>query len=204
MSFAYELMYFLGIHPWDRGENEIDSHLRDVVSALTIKPGSRALDLGCGMGRNSLFLARTGFTVTGVDSVERALRVARERARVASISIDFTNGDVTRLEKSGVKGPFDFLLDSGCFHSMSDEERDRYGQSLAAVSAPGAEFLIMAFGRKTGRTMGPRGANTSDVEASLAAHFELISQTPESDVPEFIRRNFESCMWYMLRRKKDL
>ena len=200
MILNFKLMYFLGIHPWDRGDIEPASRLGDLVSGLALTPGSRALDLGCGMGPNSLYLARSGFRVTGVDSVWRALRVARERARRASLDIDFVRGDVTRLEKCGVEGPFGLLLDVGCFHAMSDRERNRYGRSLADVAAPGAGLLVMAFGRKKGGVAGPRGADKEDIERSLAGFFALTSVIPEDRAPEFILKNF-GCAWYVLRRR---
>ena len=40
----------------------------------TVKPG-KALDLGCGQGRNSLFLAQNGFDVTAVDQNELSLEI---------------------------------------------------------------------------------------------------------------------------------
>ena len=44
-------------------------------------PGGRILDLGCGPGWTSLFLARAGFEVLGVDISERMIEVATEEQR---------------------------------------------------------------------------------------------------------------------------
>ncbi|MDU3885198.1 MAG: DUF1971 domain-containing protein, partial [Streptococcus mitis] len=47
----------------------------EVLEAMqTVKPG-KALDLGCGQGRNALFLAQQGFDVTAVDQNELALEI---------------------------------------------------------------------------------------------------------------------------------
>ena len=45
-----------------------------------VPPGGSVLDLGCGPGWSSLFLARAGFDVVGVDISERMIEIARERA----------------------------------------------------------------------------------------------------------------------------
>src|SRR5438874_8302464 len=57
--------------------------LEDILPALALEPGSRVLDLGCGRGATSVFLAREcGVTVTACDlwvSVEELARVFRDR-----------------------------------------------------------------------------------------------------------------------------
>jgi Tellurite resistance protein TehB len=50
--------------------------------AKTRKPGA-ALDVGMGQGRNSIWLAQRGWTVTGFDPAERAVAVARETPRIS-------------------------------------------------------------------------------------------------------------------------
>jgi SAM-dependent methyltransferase len=51
--------------------------------------GRRALDVACGGGRNSVYLARNGFAVTGVDDSDVALAEAARRARDAGLEVDF-------------------------------------------------------------------------------------------------------------------
>jgi hypothetical protein len=57
-------------------------------------------------------------------------------------------GDVTRLAEIGVNGPFDLMLDLGCFHSIPDERRDAYVRDASRVARPGATLLMFAFGEK--------------------------------------------------------
>ena len=63
--------------PWDIGR--ADFNLIDIVSNRPIEKG-KALDVGCGFGHNSLWLAQHGFLVTGVDVSEVALKQAEENA----------------------------------------------------------------------------------------------------------------------------
>lgn len=61
------------------------------------RPGSTALDVGCGIGRWSLQLARLGHDVTAVDLSPRMLERAEARAREAGVACRFAVGDAAGL-----------------------------------------------------------------------------------------------------------
>ncbi|MBL7201233.1 MAG: methyltransferase domain-containing protein [Anaerolineae bacterium] len=67
MRLFYELGYRFCRMPWETGPRE---ELVGLVDSGRIAP-CRAIDLGCGTGSNSIFLAQRGFEVTGVDLVPR-------------------------------------------------------------------------------------------------------------------------------------
>ena len=80
MSLQFQLAYLFGYAPWDRWRGKPLRRLRELFEGpQALRPG-RVLDLGCGMGRATIYLAQQGWKATGVDAVERALRVARRRA----------------------------------------------------------------------------------------------------------------------------
>jgi SAM-dependent methyltransferase len=157
MRFLYQLMYRIGFTPWDTPVTPVPAVLREVIEGPQAIPPGRAIDLGCGMGRHAIYLATHGWKVTGIDSAGRALRIDRQRAKKSGLVIDFVYGDVTRINKTKVSGPFDFFLDGGCFHGMSDKERLRYNKSITQVAAPDAELLLFSFGPSM-RRLPPRGA----------------------------------------------
>ncbi len=68
----------------------------DSIAALT--PGRRALDLACGEGRNSVFLARHGYTVTGLDISDEGLAKAARRAAAEGLAITFRRVDLDGYE----------------------------------------------------------------------------------------------------------
>jgi SAM-dependent methyltransferase len=76
---------------------------------LRVSPGSRVLDVGCGVGRWSRLLAARGATVTGVDISPTMIDEARRRAREEGIDARcrFDVSDVSELE---VEGEFDLIL----------------------------------------------------------------------------------------------
>lgn len=61
----------------------------------------RALDIACGNGRNTLYLARQGLVATGVDRSREALAVGREAAVRSNLTACFVQADLTRFALPG-------------------------------------------------------------------------------------------------------
>jgi hypothetical protein len=69
-------------------------------------------------GDSSIYLARHGWRVTGVDFVARAVDKASAKA-----------------DKVAVGSNFGLIVDNGCLHGMSAEDRDAYVREVTAVAA---------------------------------------------------------------------
>lgn len=187
----YNLMYRLGTPRWDTGVTPPE--VVAVITGAQALPAGRALDLGCGTGTNVRFLAQHGWAVVGVDFSPVAIRQALQK--VASIpGATVVEGDVSRLSALGVQGPFDFVLDMGCFHGLADAQRTAYIEEVARVARPGALFLLWAIA-EAGPSAIP-GAPTMR-ETEVADRFGR----------DFIRERVESgdrrwkANWYTLRRR---
>jgi SAM-dependent methyltransferase len=180
----YELFYFRH-PPWDTGISPpeliafIDSHL----------PG-RALDLGCGTGTNAITLAQHGWQVVGVDFVGRAIRAARRKAKQAGVQVDFHADDVTRLR--GVSGPFDLVLDIGCLHSLSRQQKAVYVDNLRRLLAPQGTFLSYAFITQDEQAQGS-GLSPGDLDL-LDSRFQLVQRVDGSD------RGDRASAWFTYQR----
>jgi len=182
----FELSYLLGAAPWDRGVSP-----PELIAFLDSHPSGRALDIGCGTGTNALTMAGRGWDVQGIDFSARAIRAARRKARLAGLSVSFDRADISRL--AGLRGPFDFALDIGCYHSLSISQQAAYARDLATLLRPGATFLIYGF---TDPEPGAGSAWLS--EASLAARFAEAFIVREY-VPGTDRRRPSA--WATLERK---
>jgi SAM-dependent methyltransferase len=82
------------------GEREAEKAPADcdfIEKALGLEPGNRVLDLCCGQGRHSVELARRGYTVTGYDLSEYLLKLARQAAEEAGVTVSFQHGDMREL-----------------------------------------------------------------------------------------------------------
>jgi SAM-dependent methyltransferase len=122
-----------------------DENLVGYVDRGLMGGGGRALDLGCGPGRNALQLAAWGFEVDGVDLSPTAVAWAEERAHVSGIRARFHCGDVFALAGTELPGPYDLVYDSGCFHHLPPHRRISYLALLDQVLAPGGHFALTCF-----------------------------------------------------------
>lgn len=100
-----------------------------------------ALDVGCGLGRNSQWLAARGFSVTGIDIAPDAIAEAVRRSPGPATT--FLQRDFVREDVDGA--PFGVVYDSGCFHHLAPHRRISYMRSLDACLAPGGLFGICTF-----------------------------------------------------------
>jgi SAM-dependent methyltransferase len=199
LNLRFELSYLLGFSPWDRWHAKLWEPLHKLIEGPGSLPPGRAIDLGCGMGPLAIYLAQHGWQVTGVDAVERALRVARTRAVKSGVHVKFVHADVKRLDRAGIVGPFELLLDFGCFHTMSQNERREYVESITGVAGKNAELLLFALG-PLGFQLWPRGARRADIERHFSSYWNIVWSAPEEKMPEKLPPS-ATATWYQLKRK---
>ncbi len=131
--------YAAGEVPWDHADPP-----PEVLAYVPTLPPGRALDLGCGYGRATLFIAGLGWQVDGVDFVPAAVREARARAEAAGLAdrARFHEGNIAHLDF--LAGPYDLALDVGSMHSLSQAELRGYHAGLLRLLAPGGVYLLFA------------------------------------------------------------
>lgn len=165
-----------------------DVRIPKEVTALVERaaPGS-SLELGCGVGRISRYLARRGVRATGVDF--SPIAIAKAEARVANDDArpDFIVGDVTRLD--ALRGPFDVSFDIGCFHCLDPEAQRRYVSEVSRLVRRGGTHLLWALdSAPADLTLSPALVRTLFEPA-----FTLADARPT-------RRRLAASHWYWLER----
>ena len=176
--FTFNLWYYRE-PPWDTGISppELLDYIHD-------HPPGRALDLGCGTGTNVITLAQHGWDVIGIDYVRRAIKTAQRKSRRAGVNIDLRVGDVTHPDEN--IGPFDLVLDIGCFISLSDSGKSDYIHNLNRLLAPDGNYLMYGF-FKTPDKKGP-GLDEKDLER-LSECLQLLKRVDGTE------RNIRHSVW---------
>ncbi|TBR21670.1 class I SAM-dependent methyltransferase, partial [bacterium] len=108
---------------------------------LGLKPGTRLLDICCGVGRHSLPLARAGMDVTGLDVSPVYLAEARRRAKKAGLSVRLVRGDMRRANFAAEFDAAMNLWTSFGYFSTAAEDLAALRAARAALK-PGGLFLL--------------------------------------------------------------
>jgi len=156
--------------PWDIGRPQ-------PVLVRTVDAGGvhgDVLDIGCGLGDNSIFLAARGFTVTGVDVSPTAAVMAGERAAEAGVTVEFLEGDATRLD--GFEGRFDTIVDRALYHCLTPEQRFDYVAAIHRATRPGARLHIFCVSDQAPATLpGPYRISQDNLRETVGPKWTIES-----------------------------
>jgi SAM-dependent methyltransferase len=161
--------YRKGDLPWDTGRPS--SELQRVLSQGKIQSG-RALELGCGTGTNSVWLAKQGFEVTGIDVAPLAVEQAERRAQAAGVKAHFAVADVLQLPD--LNGSFAFFFDRGCYHAVRRNAPQQYAPAVAQQLASGARGLILAGNAREPHDPGPPVVTEEQLRDELGLAFQIL------------------------------
>ena len=189
-SWFYNLVYRFGA-PWELG---VRSELRELVESgrLKAEPGDSAIDLGCGTGANTVFLAENGWDTVGVDFSPVAIHKAEERAQESGspANLRFVAGNLSAQSIDGAEGPFEFLLDYGTLDDLQEPHRSRMAELITRMAAPNARFLMWCFyGRTADMPRALRGRlspsiEPGELETKFGADWEIEELEGMTDEPK--------------------
>ena len=111
--------------------------------------GKRVLEVGCGIGTDSINFARAGAQLTAVDLSAESLRIARQRADVMGVAdrIDFRQANAEELTSVVDDGPYDLVYSFGVIHHTPDPEAAL--AEMREVIAPGGTLKLMVYHRRS-------------------------------------------------------
>jgi 2-polyprenyl-3-methyl-5-hydroxy-6-metoxy-1,4-benzoquinol methylase len=109
--------------------------------------GKRVLEIGCGIGTDTMNFARAGAAVTAVDLSEKSIEVARKRAQVFGLEdrIRFIQADAEHLAERVPNEPFDLIYSFGVIHHTPHPER--VIEQLPRFLKPESTVKIMVYNR---------------------------------------------------------
>jgi ubiquinone/menaquinone biosynthesis C-methylase UbiE len=109
--------------------------------------GKKVLEIGCGIGTDTINFARHGAQVTAVDLSEKSIEIARQRARVFGLEdkIRFYHGDAERLSEFLPQESYDLVYSFGVIHHTPHP--DNVLAQITRYVKPGGAVKIMVYYR---------------------------------------------------------
>lgn len=132
--------------PW-----EIEEPPADLVECLQTYDGAKdsALDVACGTGNYSFYLAQQGFrAVVGVDFSQKALDIANERNSTLMLPAQFIHANVLQLTDALEGRRFNFILDYSLLHHIAPEDVSTYAQQFSGLLNDGGKLLLVCYSDK--------------------------------------------------------
>lgn len=125
---GYDSLKFTNYEDWYRSEDYYWGLTPNKLcfEIMKLKPPVkpyRVLDIGCGEGKDSVFLARNGYQVTAFDIAESGLVKARELAKKSGVYVNFIKANLLDYQ---LENNYDIIFSSGVFHYIPEKMRKEY------------------------------------------------------------------------------
>jgi 2-polyprenyl-3-methyl-5-hydroxy-6-metoxy-1,4-benzoquinol methylase len=116
--------------------------------------GKKVLEIGCGIGTDTINFARHGARVTSVDLSEKSLELARQRTVVYGVQdrVQFYRGDAEELSELVPVEAYDLIYSFGVIHHTPHPERVL--EQVRRYARPGTTVKIMVYHRRSWKVLG--------------------------------------------------
>lgn len=158
--------------PWDA--SQVSSQLKRFVESQGDNVGIRCIELGCGSGACTRWLASTQREAVGLDLIAGSVQKARSIATVEGSSASFMEADVFELPAS-LLGAFDFVYDSQCFHCLREHDEAAAVEAIASLIVTGGKLMVLT-GNDREPEVGPSVLSQQELEGAFVGSglFELV------------------------------
>lgn len=166
------------------------------------------LEIGCGTGINSSWLAQQGYQATAIDISPSAIELAKIRANERDIVVDF---QVDNILNSKLDQCYDFIFDRGCFHSLNlledqkkfvnaiEQKLNKNGRWLSLIGS--TENVATLSTQHTVENVSANPPRRSITDIALAVEPYLQIQSIELSTMQTAGGHLASC-WVMVAQKR--
>jgi len=139
----YDQRKAIGTPGWTGEYVSKQDNIERVLARNRVQPNGRFLELGCGAGNMTLYMAGKGFEAYGVDVVPQAIEWAREKMRESNLLADFRAGSVADLSPYP-DDFFDVVYDGDCLWMVIGPDRKACMAGVFRILKPGGLFFARA------------------------------------------------------------
>ncbi|NRB42794.1 MAG: class I SAM-dependent methyltransferase [Pseudomonadales bacterium] len=150
--------------------------LQAVFSSLA--PCSPFLEIGCGRGDLSLYLASLGCDVLGIDFSQQAIASSQNKVNASLDSVRFQVQDVFKLNELDRR--FNSIVDCCFFHMFDDASRSAYEKVLKACINPGGRIYMLNFAIDLPSSNAPKSVKPVDIASTFKEGWSIIEMRDES------------------------
>ncbi|MFP4403844.1 MAG: cobalamin-dependent protein [Candidatus Woesearchaeota archaeon] len=157
------------------------------------------LDIGCGVGKNSLFLEKKGFNVYGIDISKIAINNLNKNIKSRN---NFIVGNFLNVNYK--KNKFDIIIDVGCFHMVDKKYFQKYINQVHDILKPNGIFIIRVFSEYANySTRFFQNSNLDTLKSPFLNYFtkKYIFNLFKN---KFILKNFKENFWSINLEKNNL
>lgn len=137
-----QLSFYCSKEDYCAKKYELTTTHSDVVAACKIVPVGKALDLGCGSGRNSLYLNLLGFEVDAVDKAE--LSIARINQIINDDKLKNIQANVYDINQANLTGEYDFIVSTVVMMFLQGERIPAVINNMQSITKSGGYNLIIS------------------------------------------------------------
>jgi|GEM_PF-2695394 len=186
----FEDVYSVNPRPYGDGPSEAAKLLSTYLTKGKTDHTPTVLDLGCGYGRDCIYMAKQGFDVTGIDTSRRGILTAQVWSRKEGLDIKLMTKDL--METGLPEKSFDGILCVGVLEYLDPRRRPKVGHEIWRMARQAGTLALLC--RATDDTDLGKGKDLGDnsweVKMGLQVHF-FTEREIRSLFPDFETKKFE-------------
>ena len=130
--------YYWGLEPGD--------FLFDLIKLVPPAENTKVLDIGCGEGKDAVFMAEKGYDVTAFDLTENGIRKTIALAHKRGVKVNAYVDDINTFETDE---QYDIIFSTGTVQYIFDENKEAFFKKLEKITKPNGIVFINVFVEKS-------------------------------------------------------
>ena len=130
--------YYWGLEPGD--------FLFELIKLCPPTENTKVLDIGCGEGKDAVFMAEKGYDVTAFDLTENGIRKTIALAHKRGVKVNAYVDDINTFETDE---KFDIIFSTGTVQYIFDENKESFFKKLEKITKPNGIVFINVFVEKS-------------------------------------------------------